>query len=162
MSLSKSRVPSNLLRRRVVPALLAAVLSTLVAAPGVAQKLDVSELHVAVQDMATKKLRAPVKPGELLILSPGEKVRLRMVAVPADSNRAPRYPSTKFSLNSDKREVAISKIDDKEGSAIIEARSVTPGGKGPVLVMFEILADDLAIRPGKMKGTISVRVKEGH
>lgn len=119
----------------------------------------IAELHVAVQDLATKKQRGYVRPGEVLTLEVGERVRLRMVAIPEARNRAPRYPSTRFGLLAGKARVALSNIDEKVGSVDVTAvRSDNPGNEGATtLISYEIL-EPLDIKPARMGGTVAVKV----
>lgn len=121
----------------------------------------ISELRIAIQDMATKEQRGYVNPGEVLTLEVGESVRLRMVAIPAAGNRAPRYPSTRFSELAGGGRVNLSKVNTQEGSAVLHAVSTEHRGNpgATTLVEYELLAP-VNIRQGMLKGTITVEVVE--
>ncbi|MDY7095945.1 MAG: beta/gamma crystallin-related protein [Acidobacteriota bacterium] len=121
----------------------------------------ISELRIAIQDMATKEQRGYVNPGEVLTLEVGERVRLRMVAIPAGAHRAPRYPSTRFGELAGVNRVNLSKVDPREGSAILEAVSTEhrPNPGATTLIEYELL-EPVNIRKGMLKGTITVEVIE--
>lgn len=124
-------------------------------APAEGQDLRVSELRIGLQDMKTKADLGYVQPGETLELEVGDRVRLRMVAVVGGQWRAPRYPSAAFAVLAGSDKMNISQVDREQGSAVIEATRAT-GGRD-ALVSYEIL-DQLDIRPGLVKGTITVRI----
>jgi hypothetical protein len=119
----------------------------------------IAELRIAIQDMATKEQRGYINPGEVLTLEVGGRVRLRMVAIPAAANRAPRYPSTRFGELAGGGRVNLSKIDPREGSAILEAVSTEHQGNpgATTLIEYELL-EPVNIRKGVLKGTITVEV----
>ncbi|MEM9290740.1 MAG: hypothetical protein AAGD01_03575 [Acidobacteriota bacterium] len=116
----------------------------------------ISELRIALQDMKTKEELGYVVPGEALTLAPGDSVRLRLVAIPGAENRAPRYPSAEFSVLAGKESIRVSRVNAKEGSAVLDA--VRPSGKD-ALVRYEI-REPLNIRKGLLQGTITVRVED--
>ncbi|MCB1054373.1 MAG: hypothetical protein KDD11_02535 [Acidobacteria bacterium] len=120
--------------------------------------IRVSELRIGLQDMKTKADLGYVQPGEVLELNVGDRVRLRMIAVVGGQWRAPRYPSAAFAVLAGSDKVHISQVDRDQGSAVIEAARPT-GGKD-ALVSYELL-DSMDIRPGLVKGTITVRIGDG-
>ncbi|MCB1056751.1 MAG: hypothetical protein KDD11_14715 [Acidobacteria bacterium] len=125
------------------------------------QEPAIAELRIAIQDMATKQQRGYVNPGDTLELRVGERVRLRMVAIPAAGNRAPRYPSARFSELAGGGRIALSRVDAREGSAILEAVSTQHSGNpgATTLVRYELL-DNVNIRKGLLQGTITVVVTD--
>lgn len=146
------------LSRIATAAALAAGLFT-APAPATAQEPAIAELRIAIQDMNTKQERGYLNPGDTLELRVGERVRLRMVAIPAAGNRAPRYPSARFSELAGGGRIALSQIDPRQGSAVLEAVSTEhPGNPGATtLVSYELL-ENLNIRKGLREGTITVSV----
>lgn len=120
---------------------------------------SIAELRIAVQDLDTKENLGHVNPGEVLEMHVGERVRLRMVAVPQGRGRAPIYPSTRFSELAGSGRVDLSQVNAREGSAVLKAVSTEhrANNAATTLVEYEIL-DRINIRGGLMKGTITVEV----
>lgn len=158
-------------KRTLVPAaLLALTLSPF--APGLASQQEsapmaaqaegpaIAELRIAVQDLDTKEERGYVNPGEVLPLKVGDRVRLRMVAVPAERHRAPRYPSARFSTPSGQTRIALSRVLEQEGSAIVDVlSSKSPGSpRAMVEIAYEVL-EPLNLRPELRRGHIHVEIQ---
>jgi len=95
-----------------------------------------------------------------LTLAVGDEVRLRMVAIPAERNRAPRYPSCRFSVISGGGRVAMTNVKELEGSAILELlRADDPRDRRSKTVVHYELLEALAVPAGLDEGTITVEVE---
>jgi hypothetical protein len=139
---------------------LAAVLTS--AAPAPAQEPVIQEIRIGVQDLDTKEKLEQLPGGGTLKMKVGDRVRLRMVAIPAGRNRAPRYPSTRFWALAGAKRIALSNIDVETGSVDVTAVStVHPGNnQATTLIAFEIEEDLHFAKPSMRGGTITVEVVE--
>lgn len=121
---------------------------------------QIAELRIAIQDMKTKEQRGYVLPGQSLSLAVGDEVRLRMVAIPAERNRAPRYPSCRFAVVSGAGRVAMSNVKEEEGSALLKAlRSDDPRDRRSKTVVHYELLEPMAVPAGLAEGTMTVDVE---
>jgi len=139
---------------------LAALLA--LATPVPAQEPVIQEIRIGVQDLDTKQKLEQLPGGGTLKMEVGDRVRLRMVAIPAGRSRAPRYPSTRFWALAGAKRIALSNIDVQTGSVDVTAVSTVHAGnnQATTLIAFEIEEDLQFVKPSMRGGTITVEVVE--
>ncbi len=116
------------------------------ARPGV----QIQSIEIQVEDLATGQQLAPFGRGGQLQLLVGQRVRLRMAAIPS-GNGAARYPSARFTPNAQSR-VIVEAVNEKVGSITLEARRVDQPNEATV-VFYEVLGDfpmDQQTREGRI------------
>jgi len=95
-----------------------------------AQEPIIQEILVSVQDTNSKAIIAELRDGDTLRLRPGDRVRLRLVAVPQNQNRSRHYPEGSYELQNPAGSVSLDNNPER-GSAVVTAhrqpnRNVTP------------------------------------
>lgn len=116
----------------------------------------IAALEIHVEDMATGDIIATISPKDTLDVVPDQRLRLRMVGVPPGNVRSPRYPSTRFWMERDVRQVDIERTNDEVGAIIV--RTLRPHqGPGAAPILFEIL-DPIQIDQREKTGRIYLRV----
>lgn len=130
------------------------------AAPATAQNPAIHEIQIGVQDLDTKQKLVPLPGGGTLRMEVGDRVRLRMVALPG-GRHAPRYPNTRFWALAGTKRIALSNIDVAVGSVDVTAVSPIHHGndQATTLIAFEIEDPDMHFVKKSMRGgTITVEV----
>jgi hypothetical protein len=130
-----------------------------VQAPAAAE-VPIAELQITVQDLATKELRDPIAPGETIEVAEGDRVRLRMVAIPAQRNRAPRYPACLFETMAGVDRIRLVNVKADQGSATIEVYPPRREGSPRTITLSYTISESLGMPPAMLQGTIRVHVKE--
>jgi hypothetical protein len=118
----------------------------------------IAELRIAIEDMRKKEPRDYVLPGQVLSLAVGDEVRLRMVAMPAERHRAPRYPSCRFSVIAGAGRVSLFNVREQEGSALLRVLRTDDPRSATTVVRYQLL-EPMAVAPGLEQGTITVDVE---
>jgi hypothetical protein len=96
----------------------------------------ITALEITVEDLDTRKMLEPIAPKGMVFLRVGQRVRLRMTALPAGPG-AVRYPSTRFTPN-ESRYLRIDRNNPEVGSLLVTA--LRPHGPtGAVPIVYEIL-----------------------
>ena len=146
----------------VLTAVAALAASLAFATPAPAQEPVIQEIRIGVQDLDTKRKLEQLPGGGTLKMEVGDRVRLRMVAIPGGRGRAPRYPSTRFWALAGAKRISLSNIDVETGSVDVTAVStVHPGNnQATTLIAFEIEEDLEFVKPSMRGGTITVEVVE--
>lgn len=122
------------------------------AAVAQADRPAIAELRVAVQDTQTDDPRGFVNPCGVIELREGDRVRLRMVAIPSQEHRAPRYPASQFETTADRGNIRLSKMDVKGGTVILEGVSASSS-----TLAFEV-TEAMTMPKAMHLGTLTVRV----
>lgn len=121
----------------------------------------VQAVQVAVTDLGTGRELGELDFGDTLVLETGQRVRLRVVAVPATRSRALRYPSASFELLSGARRVSMIDVDEIEGSAVVEGVRTDDPARSDSTTLIEIeLMDAPDLRDRMRKGTLTVQVTD--
>lgn len=144
----------------LVVALVVTTLSGLAAQSAAAQNVEqvgppMKALEIGVQDMKTKEKLGRVSPGAVIQLEPGDRVRLRMVALPAARHRAPRYPSTRFAAVATNGRISFSEVDEAAGSVVITA--LEGRDSGTATISYKLL-EPVNISADLHEGTLTVEV----
>lgn len=117
----------------------------------------IAEIRIALHDVNARKDLGIIGVNDTVVVHVGDRIRLRLVAVPQNDNRGDRYPSGRFTgPTGDRPEVTISEIKEDRGSALLE---VNRRKDGDTFFRYEIL-DDLNIDRRLVKGTVAVRIVE--
>ena len=125
-------------------------------APAPGQTMQISALEIQVEDLATRQVIATISPKGTLELDPGMRVRLRMVGVPAGQSRSPRYPSTRFWMEKNSRQVEVERANDDVGAIILKTvRSHEGPGAAPIL--FEV-TDSTTMNARELTGRVYIKV----
>lgn len=127
------------------------------------RQMDVAigDVRVAVTDLGTGRQVADLHFGDTLILERGQRVRLRLVADPANRNRALRYPPASFELLSGARRIDVIHVDRAEGSAVIEGVREDDPARPDSTTLVQIDLLDTTQVPRKLQGgTITIRVED--
>ncbi len=152
--------------RRALTTLVLALTTGLVALPVDAQRQQlrragepgpaIASLEIHVEDMASREIIAKLNPRETLEVEVGQRLRLRMVGLPAGQARAPRYPSTRFYMEKSSRQVQVERANQEVGSIIVRAaREHTGPGAAPIL--FEI-TDAVRMPERELTGRVYLKV----
>jgi len=160
MTTQEPRLPNRIAGLLLVTAVLATLAA--VSTPASAQEKPViQEIRIGVQDLETKQKLEQLPGGGTLRMEVGDRVRLRMVAIPA-GKRAPRYPSTRFWALAGTKRIRLTHIDVEVGSVDVEAVSTIHAGnnQATTLIAFEIEEDLKFVKPSMRGGTITVEVVE--
>jgi hypothetical protein len=124
-----------------------------------AQEPLIDELRIWVQDMHTKEDREFLAPGSTLYLEQGDKVRLRIQAIPRERNRKPRYPRARWTPAGSQQEIRFSEFDERVGTVVVEARSVNPNVRSGV--RFQLLDRMNLARGVNSSGGMTIEVSGG-
>ena len=107
----------------------------------------IRRLEVTVEDLDAGQMLAPIEPKGMVVIRSGQRVRLRMTAVPANPNQSVRYPATRFTPNESQRHLRIDKVNEEVGTILVTG--LRPhGAAGAVPIVYEVLepwpmSDDL-------------------
>ena len=116
----------------------------------------IASVEVRVRDLGTQEELEPLLPGGRLTLEEGQRVRLRMTAIPRAQNRGPRFPSARFALVGNTRKLQVERVNEQLGSMVLRARSPDLG-RGASFVTFEVL-EPLAMNDRMRAGRISIEI----
>ncbi len=117
-----------------------------------------SEIRIAVQDVNTREDVVILRDGDVLELNVGEKVRLRLIAIPASQNHSQRYPAGRFTgPERSNAEVVLSDPKPHLGSVVLEARRL---GDGDSFFRYQV-TDNVNMDRRLFKGTFGVRIRRG-
>ncbi len=146
---------------RGLPALCLAVLATALVWPTAARAQEplIDELRIWVQDMHTKEDREFLAPGSTLYLEQGDKVRLRIQAIPREQNRKPRYPRARWTPAGSQQEIRFSEFDERVGTVVVEARGMNPNVRSGV--RFQLLDKMNLARGVNSSGGMNIEVSGG-
>ncbi|MDY7095131.1 MAG: glycosyltransferase family 39 protein [Acidobacteriota bacterium] len=120
----------------------------------------VTELRIQLQRVESLEDAGYVQPGEELILTVGDRLRLTLVAILGERRRAPAAVRAELSVEgnaSHEKILRLESVDPEEGSAVLTALRPTGDGEARVRLRYRIL-DEMNIRGGLVSGTIRVRV----
>ncbi|MEM9405297.1 MAG: beta/gamma crystallin-related protein [Acidobacteriota bacterium] len=116
----------------------------------------IAALEIHVEDMSTGDIIAKISPKDTLEVVAGQRLRLRMVGLPAGNVRAPRYPSTRFWMERQVRQVNVERINEQVGAIIVNTvRPHTGPGAAPIL--FEVV-DPIQIDARQKTGRVYLKV----
>jgi hypothetical protein len=141
-------------------AALLAALWILPVEPAEGQEPRIVELRVWVQDMHTKEDLDFLAPGSTLYMEPGDKVRLRIQAIPQGEYRRPRYPRARWTPAGSQQEVVFSEFDERVGTVVVEARRYNPNVRSGV--RFQLLERMDLVRGVNPNGGLTIEVQQGH
>ena len=127
--------------------------------PSEAQEPRIIELRVWVQDMHTKEDREFIPPGSTLQLEVGDKVRLRIQAIPQGEYNRPRYPSARWTPAGSQQEVRFSEFDERVGTVVVEALRYAPNVRTGV--RFQLLDQMNLVRGVNPNGNLLIEVSQG-
>lgn len=132
-----------------------------IAPPTFAQGANIAKLEIWVQDLQTKGDFANIEHGDVLHLKVGDRVRLRMRAVPRNQHGKPHYPSASFELQNGRGSIIMTGENQERGSAVLEVRKAysAPAGAAHPFIRFQLL-EKMNIDPKLIKGAFSMRVGE--
>ncbi|MCH9648718.1 MAG: hypothetical protein K0U98_10800 [Deltaproteobacteria bacterium] len=132
-----------------------------IAPPSFAQGANIAKLEIWVQDLKTKGDYANIEHGDVLHLKVGDRVRLRMRAIPRNRHGKPHYPSASFELQNGRGSIVMTGENKERGSAVLEVRRAysAPAGAAHPFIRFQLL-EKMNIEPKLIKGAFSMRVGE--
>lgn len=123
-----------------------------------AQYPPIAEIQISVQDIKTKEILGTYSDGGTLRLSPGDQVRLRLVAIPRNDNRNPHYPSGTFQLNNSGSNVVLD-VNAERGSAVLKVlRMGTSASQNP-FIRYNV-TERIPMAKGIEKGVLNVELRE--
>jgi hypothetical protein len=96
----------------------------------------IGQLQVTIEDLDTGAWLQPIAPKDVAEIRVGQRVRLRMTALPAGAGGT-RYPSTRFSPNQS-RYLRIDKVNPEVGTILVTGLQ-PHGATGAVPIIYEIL-----------------------
>lgn len=139
---------TSILQAAALPAVL------LVASPvSAADNPHIDRLEIVVLSLPDHKDVAHVRPGDTLEIEEGQTVRLRMSAIPARLN--PRWPSTRFELESGHRVVSVEGANEEVGNITITGLR---DSRGDAVIRF-VITDSLNMAKEMRTGSIRVHVR---
>ena len=121
-----------------------------------ARRPPVSELVIRVKDADTKEEIARIGRGGSIEAVVGQRLGLRMTALPGTGGRSARYPSTRFTVSEESRQVRVERTREDVGSIVLRARR--PTVSGATVIRYEIL-DPLDMPERWRTGRIYLRVR---
>lgn len=129
--------------------------------PASAQDPVIEEILFLVEDLNDKGVVDEVPANGDIVLEPGDRVRLRAVAVPVGQNRGRRYPSASFELGNASGLVSLSRQKPDMGAADLEVHRANNPNKPDAVpfLRFKIL-EDLKINKKLLTGNLYIRFAE--
>ncbi|HUP21769.1 MAG TPA: beta/gamma crystallin-related protein [Thermoanaerobaculia bacterium] len=97
----------------------------------------IGQLQVTIEDLDTGTWLQPIAPKDVAVIRVGQRVRLRMTALPVGAGAGTRYPSTRFNPNQS-RYLRIDKLNPEVGTILVTGLQ-PHGATGAVPIIYEIL-----------------------
>lgn len=153
-----TRTTAQVLSAAALAGLLLAATTAAQPQPPRAAGPQIAELRISIDTMTKGEEPTYVLPGQTLSLAVGDEVRLRMVAIPAERHRAPRYPSCRFSVIAGAGRVSLFQVREQEGSAKVRALRTEDPRSATTVIRYQLL-EPMAVPVGLDQGTITVDVE---